>query len=197
MSELVVVDDFEKIPSIFYSERSEEPFKFCNVCHKELVDSEEKYIIEKAYQQDLSNMKRSLVFEFAYCVDCLENMQAEFSGESKQKLDAYFEKNTDLDKRQEGLTKNKLFDVDIWLQTCIVKNKSIDEVEEFQILALCEGGDMLYHYFPYMICGDAMNEISNLLSNKTLDILNNFLIDNIDVPPELEEIFKTKKLLLI
>jgi hypothetical protein len=152
---------------------------------------------EKAYHQDLTKLERSLVFEFAYCLDCLDQMRAEFSIESKQKLDSYFVKNSDLEKRQTGLTANNLFDVDLWLQNCIVKNESIDEVEEFQILALCEGGDMLYHYFPYMICGNAMEEVANLLSNKTLDMLNDFLIDNIDVPPELEEIFKSKKPILL
>jgi hypothetical protein len=197
MEETEIIKNFEEISLIFLQEKSNTPFKNCKICNKELIENNERYIIEKAYHQDLTKLERSLVFEFAYCLDCLDQMRAEFSIESKQKLDSYFVKNSDLEKRQTGLTANNLFDVDLWLQNCIVKNESIDEVEEFQILALCEGGDMLYHYFPYMICGNAMEEVANLLSNKTLDMLNDFLIDNIDVPPELEEIFKSKKPILL
>jgi hypothetical protein len=90
-----------------------------------------------------------------------------------------------------------LFDLDLWLQNCIVKNKSIDEVEEFQIMTLCEGGDMLFYHAPYMICGEAMDEVMDLLSKKTLDIIDDLMIDIVDIPPEMKELFKTRKPILI
>jgi hypothetical protein len=52
---------------------------------------------------------------------------------------------------------------------------------------------MLFYHAPYMICGEAMDDIVNLISNKTLDIINDFWADNIDLPPEFEDIFKTRK----
>lgn len=196
MPGLIYVNDFINVPPIFYPEGKNEPFKYCQVCKKELLENNERYLIEKAYKQDLENKGRKLIFEFVYCLNCQEQIQSEFSPESKEKIDNYFNANTNLEKRYQGLTKNKLFDVDIWLHNCIVKNKPIDEVEEFQIYSLCEGGDMLFYHAPFMLCGEAMDDIMNLLSNKTLDIINGFWVDNIDLPPEMEDIFKTKKLIL-
>jgi len=193
MSDLVVIDDYINVPPVFLPEGSEEPFKYCKVCNKELLENNERYVIEKAYSQDLEKKSRKLIFEFAYCADCLEQIREEFSLESKKKIDDFFNTNTNLEKRYQGLKKCKLFDVDIWLHNCIVKNKSIDKVKEFQIMALCQGNDMLFYQAPYMICGEAMDDLMGLLSNKTLDIINDFWADIIDLPPELEDIFKTKK----
>ena len=197
MSDLVFIKDFVKMPPIFYPEGGEELFKYCQVCKKELIENQERYMIEKAYSQNLNKKERKLIFEFVYCIDCLDEIQDEFSSESKEKITNFFMTNSNLEARYDGLSKNKLFDVDLWLHNCIVKNKSIDEVEEFQILTMCQGGDMLFHHAPYMICGEAMDEIMNLLSNKTLDIINDLMIDIIDIPPELEEIFNTRKPILI
>lgn len=197
MPDQIYVKDFMKIPPVFFPEGKDEPFKYCKICNKELIENNEVYVIEKAFKQDLTEKDRSLIFEFAYCMDCMEQIRTEFSAESKKKIDEYFKANTNLEKRQKGLIENKLLDVDIWLHNCIVKNKSIDEVEEYQIITLCHGKDMLFYHAPYMICGEAMDDIMNLLSNKTLDIINDFWIDHIDLPPELEEIFKTKKPILL
>ena len=117
--------------------------------------------------------------------------------ESRDKLDLYFKTNTNFRERYNQFKKHNLFDTEVWLNNCIFKNKSLDEVSEFQICAQCQGTDMLFYNAPYMVCGEAMDEVANLLSNKTLDILNRFWADNVDLPPELEEIFSGKRLLLV
>jgi hypothetical protein len=197
MSDLVLINDFIEVPPMFFPEGSEEPFKYCKLCNKELIENEERYVIEKAYSQDLTSKERKLIFEVAYCVDCLNQIHEEFSRESREMIYNYFKQNSNLEARYKGLSENKLFDLDLWLQNCIVKNKSIDEVEEFQIMTLCEGGDMLFYHASYMICGEAMDEVMDLLSKKTLDIIDDLMIDIVDVPPEMEELFKTRKPILI
>lgn len=193
MSEIIFVNDHINIPEIFHSDKDELPFTNCAMCNNELLTGEKNYLIEKAYHQNLSTLKKELIFEFAYCIDCLQKLREEFSEESIKKLDEYFESRVDFKKRQEQLTEYKLFEPEIWLNNCVVKNKSIDEVEEYQIYALCNGSDMLFYNYPYMICGDAVDEVAELLSNKTLDIINDFWASHIDLPPEIEDIFKTKR----
>ena len=196
MEERNFVSNYIDIPKIFYPEEGNIPFVNCTICHKDLLNNDVNYLIEKAYKQELSDGSRKLVFEFVYCLDCLEKFRDEFSKESKLKIDQFFDEKTNLEKRQNELIKYDLFEPEIWLNNCIVKNKSIDEVEEFQICALCNGGDMLYHHYPYMICGEAMDELVEVLSPQTLDIINDFWINNTGLPPEIEDIFKTKRPIL-
>lgn len=178
------------IPGIFHSDKSNQPFTECKVCQKDIIRSGEPYIIEKAYGQDLTKGRREMVFELAYCMDCVHQINESLSQESRDKIQAYFKENTDIDKRDQELKKYELFETDIWLQNCIVKNKSMDEVDEFQIYALCIGNDILFHQAPYMVCGEAIDEVMELLSNKSLDILNDLMSDIIDLPPHYDELFK-------
>ncbi|MCU4176661.1 hypothetical protein [Carboxylicivirga sp. N1Y90] len=197
MSESIHINNYIPIPPIFYPEGSDKPFCNCKVCGKELMESGEPYLIEKAYGQDLEKEKRQVIFEFVYCFDCVQEVHETLSVESRVKIAEYMKQNTNLEQRDAELKKHELFDVDIWLHNCVVKNQSIDEVKEFQIYALCQGGDLLFHQAPYMICGDAVDEIAGLLSNKSLDILNDLMTDLIDLPPEFSELFKTRHPILI
>lgn len=192
MSEKHFINRTSPIPEIFHSDKSKQLFTHCKMCEKDLMACGEPYLIEKAYGQDLTKGKREVIFELAYCMKCLQGVHDTLSEESRQRIQTYFNANTELDKRDEELNKYELFEVDVWLQNCIIKNKSIDEVKEFQIYALCVGSQILYHQAPYMVCGEAVDEIGELLSNKSLDILNDFMTDIIDVPPEFNELFKTK-----
>ncbi len=197
MSEEKYISTSIPVPVTFYPDGSDKPFCNCKMCDKELLNSEEPYLIEKAFGQDVKTGERTVVFELAYCMACLQEVHATLSEESKEKIQIYFVENTDLEKRDAELKKYELFDADIWLHSCIVKNKSIDDVKEFQIYALCHGEDLLFHHAPYMVCGEAVDEIADLLSNKSLDILNDLMADIIDLPPEYSELFKTRTPILI
>nr|WP_319398047.1 hypothetical protein [uncultured Carboxylicivirga sp.] len=185
------------IPEIFHSSNSKTPFTHCKVCNKDIILSGEPYIIEKAFGQDLVKGKRDMIFEVAYCMNCVQEINESLSEESREKIQSYFTSKTDIDKRDAELKKYELFETDIWLQNCIVKNKSIDEIDEFQIYALCYADQMLFHKAPYMVCGEAIDEVMDLLSNKSLDILNDLMSDIIDLPPQYDELFKTKRTPLI
>ncbi|MCU4165180.1 hypothetical protein [Carboxylicivirga caseinilyticus] len=180
------------IPEIFYSDSTKKPFTHCKVCQKDVIQTGEPYIIEKAYGQDLIKGKRDMIFEVVYCLDCIQEINESLSEESRERISNYFKTHTNLDKRDKELKKYELFEIDIWLNNCIVKNKSIDEVDEFQIYALCIGNELLFHQAPYMVCGEAIEEVMELLSNKSLDILNDLMTDIIDLPPQYRELFKTR-----
>lgn len=192
MADFNLVEHTSPIPVIFHSDKHHKPFTHCKMCGKDVVNSGAPYMIEKAYGQDLSSGVRKVVFELAYCLDCLNEVNQSLSKESKQKIQHFFEENANMEKREAELKKYNLIDPEVWLHNCIFKNQSIDEVKEFQIYALCLGEEMLYQHAPYMVCGEAIDEIIGLLSNKSLDILNDLTADIIDLPPEFSELFKSK-----
>jgi hypothetical protein len=193
MSDPILINDYTPIPEIFCEEKSKEPFVNCKFCEKELIKSDLPYMIEKAYGKNLSTGKREIIFEYACCVDCIESIRQTLSAESVTAIQGYFAEHSRLEKRNEELVKHQLFDVDVWLQQCIIKNKAMDEVDEFQIYAVCQGSDLLFHQAPYMICGEAMDEIAGLLSEKTQEALDDLWDNVLDLPPEVEDLFKTRK----
>lgn len=193
MSNVLVIDNFEPIPPIFFPDGKEMPFCNCSICGKQLLKRGQTYMIEKAYKQDIETQERELIFEIVYCFECIEKLREELSEESKQKLEVFYKENIDFEKRHKQLSEHELFETDIWLNNCVVSNKAIDEVNEFQIYALCDGGDILYHQTPYMICGEVIDQVTELISNKTLDFLNDFLLDHIDLPPEFADIINTPR----
>lgn len=197
MSDILYITDSAPIPEIFYSEKKNRPFENCTRCDKKLGKNDEIYLIEKAYERNRVTHDPELVFEVAYCFDCREGLMQSLSKTSRKKLEAYFKAHTDLDKRDAELKKYDLMDPDIWINNCIVKNKPIDQAKVFQLYAICWKNELVFHNSPYMICGEAMDEIVELLSNKSLDILNDFLTDLLDMPPEVMEIFRTRKPVLI
>jgi hypothetical protein len=197
MSDILEITHSSSIPEIFHSEKEKQLFTQCSVCGKKLKGTNELYIIEKAFEKKPESNKHDLVFELACCMDCREEINQTLSEESRQKIDAYFRENTDLQKKDQELKKHDLMEHDIWLQNCVVKNKSIDEVDAYQIYALCFDDEMIYHQFPFMLCGETIDEIVGLLSNKSLDILNDFMTDLIDLPPEFNEMFGKRKILIL
>jgi predicted nucleic acid-binding Zn ribbon protein len=192
MIEIFEVTHSTQIPEIFYSDKEKKPFSHCKVCGKNLIDSNELYVIEKAFAKKYNTGEQVVEFELACCLECRESINASMSKVSRKKIEAYFIANTQIEKRDEELKKYNLIDPDIWLQNCVVKNKSIDEVDEFQIYALCYKDKLIFNGMPLMICGEAVDEIMELLSNKSLGILNDFMADLIDLPPEFSEIIKNK-----
>ncbi|WP_321516825.1 hypothetical protein [Marinifilum fragile] len=197
MSELFEITHSTPIPEIFYSEKEEKRFTECTICGKNLADANELYLIEKAFEKKPGSDKPQLVFELACCMDCRQEMHDSLSEESNEKIAAYFEANSRAEERDRELKKHDLMDTDIWLNNCIIKNKAMDEVNEYQIYALCWKDEMVFHQMPFMICGDTIDDIMNLLSNKSLDIINDLTADLIDLPPEYGELFRDKKVLFI
>lgn len=169
------------------------PFAQCQLCGKILVESCELYLIEKSFGKEQNTGKQVLEFEWACCMACRVKTNESLSVESKQKLEAYFEANTSLEKRDEELKKHKLLEPEIWLHNCVVKHKSIDEVNEYQIYALCWRDELVFDNMPMMICGEAINKIMGLMSSESLEILNDIMADLIDLPPDFNEFLKNKK----
>ncbi len=182
------------IPEEFYSFDSQQPFKSCMVCKADLLSGETDYFIEKAVRNYHDHDVSDVIYEYAICWQCAHDMNGQMSEESTKNIQQYFSTQEDFVKslseynekwQQEG---NK----DI-LKNCTITGESIEKLDEYMIYAHFRGDKMVKSSMPYLFSGKVMDEVSDLLSNQTIDQLDDFMGEYFGGPPELEELIKPRR----
>ena len=166
------------------------------MCNTDLTAPDAHYVIEKAIRKYTGFKAWDVVFEYAICMSCANSFRQQLSSESMRSIEKYFLDNVDIARHQRKLNVETPNILD-FTSTCLVKGITKDEVEEYQIYGECRGNQFIYNAMPYMISGQAMDEIANLLSVQTLDELDGFAEKHLGPSPELEGLFKGKKIVLI
>ena len=184
-----------EIPELFFSSETLAPIRNCLVCDKYLLENEE-YIIEKAFTNYPGVTTQDLVWEFAMCTDCMKMLMSEYSEESERKMTEYFGQNMNFG-YQNKLRKTQNFDAEAWTSKCVVKGKPIRECAQYQINAQCLGSMVYFDRTPFMISGEAMDEMIQLISNKTLGFFNHFRGKYFPPPQDLSPFFKEKEFILL
>lgn len=175
------------LPRIFGSHETGEPFEHCIECYRSLLDPETEYMIEKAFRCYKGFKVSDTVFEYAMCMKCAEEMTNSLSKESLERMESYFTSNVNLQERMEWMMQDPLPDPGQWLAHCAIKGTPVEELTEYQIVGHFKGESMLLSIFPYLLSGEAMDELAALLSNKTLDILDDFGGRHFGLPPEFSD----------
>ena len=188
---------FAEIPKAFYSEATGKPFEQCSVCGKNLLKPGNWYMVEKAVKRYPKFNHQDVIFEYAICMECGVQMQEKLSKESKQRIQAYFNERVDFQKRAEALYAANDFGLDSWAGRCIATGKPLVELTEHQMVATFNGNRMAYTQQPMMISAQAADEIVQLLSNHSLDIMNGFKDDITGMPPDLRELFKETNFMVV
>jgi len=189
---------FVDIPPLFYSDLTGEPFQNCIKCDKDIIKEGEMYLIEKAFTQTLSHQTRSTLFEYAICHSCWETTRKSLSVESMQNIEQFFSQRVDFGSRQEKLFgKQDEIEINDWISNCIVDGSPVEELKEFQVACQCIGNFLLVDQLPYMIGSIAIEEIQELISEKTRDEMEGFKKRLTSPSPDMEELFDRKKLLVI
>ncbi|HBH25675.1 MAG TPA: hypothetical protein DDY13_19940 [Cytophagales bacterium] len=191
-----MADDHNHIPKIFHSYDTGQPFDHCKVCGRNLLDGQTRYFIEKAVNQYKGLKKSDVVFEYAICMPCYEEINQTMSEESKKNIQEYFTHHVNLLARNQFLMGGVRPDIDHCLSHCVITHTPRNDTEQYQIVGLFQGNQIVYETMPMMISMEAIDEMANLLSNKTLDGLNDFMDDILDLPPELKGLFKDKPVLI-
>ncbi|MCB0739320.1 MAG: hypothetical protein KDC92_17570 [Bacteroidetes bacterium] len=178
------------IPSIFHDTVNEKPIEHCQICGKNVLLNQTHYVIEKAFK------RKEVIFEYAICMDCAETKRGDMSKESMENISNYMVQHAQFQERFFEL-RDYDYDTNLWLGKCIFTNEPIDEQEEYQIQGVFVGDKMVSNQFPYMIGTKAMEAMQELLSSETKDEMNRFKDEFFNVPPELEELFKDPKYILV
>lgn len=190
-------EDFQKadIPEKFKSTIDGKPFSECLVCNCNLLDGDVDYVIEKSFKKYDGYDFESTVFEFAICMKCANEMRDSMSDESKENLERYFMQNAKMEDRFMAFNAGKDYDWEQGLSNCVINGTSSSQESEYQICAQCRGDQMIIFQMPFMIGSAAMDEMSELLSDDTIDELDDFM-GKYGVPPELRELFTDKPVLV-
>lgn len=181
-----------KIPEKFHNSLKDQPFTHCKMCEKELIDSKEGYLIEKAFRRFPENNGEELIFEIAICMDCAMKMRAQLSRESIKNVNRYFQERT-----QERSAEMGRFSEDELMNTCLLSGRPIEDTEEYQLYAHCRGGEISPMGGFYMLSGEVIEEIQDVLSPETKDELNRFSDDHLGTPPELQKLFSRGHLVTV
>lgn len=184
------------IPDKFHSQFSGGYFENCLVCDRNLLENHVHYLIEKAIKRFPEYGTEEVIFEYGICIPCLMSMRKRLSEVSKQRVEDYFAAHVDLNERRRQLRENS-FDLDKLLDHCIVKNTDASQLTEYQIYAFCRGKKMIISEMPYLIGGEAIDELAQRLSNETLDEIDGFTDKYFGFPPEFRDIFDRNRTLVI
>ncbi|MEQ8244564.1 hypothetical protein [Fulvivirga sp.] len=184
------------IPKEFYSFSTGAPFERCIECDKNLQEGEQEYFIEKAIKQYEGFSAHDVIFEYAICLACAERMRKSMSVESMKSIELYFSQNLDFGRRIK-LIQDNIDNPIAWMDECLLKGTQKNTINEYQIYAHCKGNHLDTSQMPYMVSGAALEEISSLLSNETLDELDGFSQKHFGPPPGLENTTPVRRVVLI
>lgn len=178
------------IPKIFQKDATGGYFEKCISCDCDLLEGEVDYLIEKALKPYDGLKSYATVFEYAICWPCSEKMRLTLSEESRKSISRYFEEHLDLEARRHHLAESSL-DVESWLGICAISQEPVQHLKEFQIYGHFQGGDMIFHHYPFTLSGQVMDELIHLISNQTLDDLQDFTDQLTSGPPEFADLLKS------
>ena len=183
------------IPKEFFSYDTGAPFERCMLCKTFLLADGVSYVIEKAFKRHANFEVEDVVFEYAMCESCAMQMSGAMSEESMEKVSNYFHTHVDFGARSRYLLSEDPIELSHWVGGCVVKGTPREELSEYQVLGQFVGEKLIFNVFPYLIGGEAMKELSMLLSKETLGEIDGFM-DNFGLPPELKDLWKDKPIMV-
>jgi len=163
--------ELREIPKRLYSYIDEKPFTHCIECEKYLLSEDTEYLVERICKNYPEYGTTETIFDYALCMECAMKLHSQMSLESQRTLQNYFMKNIDLESRTQ---KKSNLSIDDAISNCLVSGKTLNECKEYQVCAHCVGDKVYMGNPPYMLSGVVLEEIMNMLSNKTQDIMNGF-----------------------
>lgn len=182
---------------MFYNSDTGKPFENCLVCNCNLLEEDTLYLVERAIKKYNALETSSVIFEYAMCMSCAMRMNEVLSEESKNKVEAYFAQHVNMHQRIADNKEQYGTDVNKWVEHCMLKNTHESETEEYQLYGMFSGNTMLFTEMPYMLSGEAMDEITNLMSNKSLGDIDDFIDQFFGLPPEVRDAIKNSKGILV
>ena len=183
----------QDIPEEFYEFESQQPFHNCIECGKKL-DGQTPYMIEKALRKYPGYTAIDTIIDYAICMDCAMEMRNSLSVHSREQMDAFFSQH--MSKLEFARKEDGSIDVDKCLSKCLVTGKSVGEMKEYQIYALCQGDKLSDMVPPYLVSEEAIEMLLPLLSSETTDFLTGFLNKHFSPDPSIMEPIGPKLILV-
>jgi hypothetical protein len=177
------------IPEIFRNSDTKGYLTHCIQCDYELLKGERYYVIEKVFKRYPNLNSTQVLFEYAICSECYENMKDSLSAESMQNLTNYMMTKMDVSAMQQRIQEHP-DDPQKWMSHCMIHGTPEAEMNEYQVAACFKGDRMVTDFMPPYMIGDlAIEELNALLSKQTKEDMDRFMGDVFGIPPELRKDF--------
>lgn len=170
-------------------------FHECLMCSRELLTPDCEYLIERTFRVYRNPFREEVIAEYALCLNCAERMRRTMSRESLERITSYFQDRVDETKMRERFLQPGVRLQDL-VSGCLLTGKSIKKEEHYSLQACCRGKEMVLGLFPYALSGAALEEMNELLSAKTREVLDDFIGRYFSGPPEVAEILRRRPILL-
>lgn len=187
---------FMDIPPQLFDSETNSPIRFCKICGKDLIESQSDYLIQKSFRRFPEHRLDEVLFEFAICSECNRKMHNELSEESKKMMEKYMEEeihHADPMERMMKLSSEEKADFRELTGHCAVTGKSLDELEEYTIIAQGKGSRLVLGILPLTVSYEAQEGLNELLSQKTRDFLDGFTKEHFSGPPGIEELIGPRR----
>ncbi|PIQ48982.1 MAG: hypothetical protein COW03_07445 [Cytophagales bacterium CG12_big_fil_rev_8_21_14_0_65_40_12] len=182
-------EDGLPIPEIFRNSDTKGYLTHCIQCDYELLKGDRYYVIEKVFKRYPNLNSTQVLFEYAICSECYENMKDSLSAESMQNLTNYMMTKMDVSAMQQRIQEHPN-DPQKWMSHCMIHGTPEAEMNEYQIAACFKGDKMVTDFMPPYMIGDlAIEELNALLSKQTKEDMDRFMGDVFGIPPELRKDF--------
>jgi len=153
----------------------------CVDCGRDLTDPGTTYYVERAIRGG------EPMYEFALCETCLFDYEDEFSAESIRAIGDFWLEHANLEDRDALVESTE--NADALLERCLLNGGHRDALEEYQVFAWCRDGRLICDAgAPGLLSGAVIEELIPLLSRKTRDTMDDFIRDNLGLPPELQNL---------
>ena len=153
------------IPEELYSVYEDRPFKTCTRCGEGLEDFETGYRVSKVFRAG------EVIFEYALCIPCLQGMFEEASEESRARLMEF---------------QMSRFRFVSGFDECALCDSRREEIptQEYGLVGICQGNGLIE---SNMICGQCMEDMNAVVSEKTRRGWDRFVEENFPgVPADFE-----------
>ena len=164
-----------EIPPPFHSLELDQLFQKCLTCDGDFHEISDPYTVTKVFRGP------ECVFEYAMCLPCRRKIASEFSAESRQNINNFFDQNAHLGTRSERLGESE--DPAEWMNECATCRTPRHKLKDYSLACMGFGDTMVFDPFPMMVCSDCEHEIQSKLSKSTRDQWDKFILDNFEGPP--------------
>ncbi len=180
------------IPDELLDDETGKAYQNCRICELDLHHPHSPYMVEKVIRTNPVTKQREVLFGYAICLECADEMKSQISQDSIQAIQEFLAQKVNFHKRMEQMYFDDDPDPGSMLGTCILSGKTTLQSREYQIAGMCEGNELILGLWPYMIDTEAASELTALLSDETLGNMDDFYGQHFGLPPEWADLFKEK-----
>lgn len=184
------------IPPQFNSDAEGEPFRYCKICEEELA-GKDTYFIEKSVRQNPDGSYITF-FEYALCFDCAKKTSNELSIESRENMKNFMtSSHNQITQNPEWIPEESSEEnMNHILKKCGFSGNPIEVGSEHILYGMFQSNHLIVGPYPMVMNAEVMEDLQEVLSQATKDFLDDFSKELTGVPPEFEDLFKPKPVLI-